>query len=59
MRDALLPILFLYLVIRIPAWRIVTKAGYHGAWTLLLLVPVFQFASIWMFAFSKWPIERK
>lgn len=42
----------------IPAWRIVRKAGYHGALSLLLLVPVLNIVMLWVFAFARWPVEQ-
>ena len=43
----------------VPAWRIVAKAGFPGALSLLLLVPYVNLAAIWLFAFVKWPIEKQ
>lgn len=42
----------------IPLWKIVSKAGYAGAWSLLSLVPFVNFIMLWVFAFSSWPRER-
>jgi thiol:disulfide interchange protein len=42
----------------IPAWRILTRAGIHGAWSLLLLIPFANFLLTWVFAFSKWPNDQ-
>jgi hypothetical protein len=39
-------------------WRIATKAGFSGVWSLLMLVPLLNVAMIWVFAFAKWPIQR-
>jgi len=41
----------------VPAWRITSKAGFSGAWSLILLIPIAGFVAIWAFAFMKWPIE--
>ena len=41
----------------IPLWRIAAKAGYSGAWSLMLFVPGVNMVMRWVFAFSKWPIE--
>jgi uncharacterized membrane protein YhaH (DUF805 family) len=38
-------------------WRIAAKAGYSGAWSLLMFVPVVNIIMPVMFAFSRWPIE--
>jgi len=42
----------------IPAWRIAAKAGFPGAMSLLLLIPVVNIVFIWVFAFIKWPVEK-
>jgi hypothetical protein len=42
----------------IPAWRITAKAGFPGALSLLLLIPLLNIVLIWIFAFSRWPIEK-
>ncbi|HYW11414.1 MAG TPA: hypothetical protein VE871_05635 [Longimicrobium sp.] len=52
-------LLFTLIVPLIPAWRIVSKAGYPGAWSLLLFVPVINLIAIFVFAFSEWPLERR
>ena len=43
------------LIFLIPAWKIVSKAGYSGAWSLFALVPVINVIMLWVFAFAKWP----
>ncbi|GGA24781.1 hypothetical protein [Dyella nitratireducens] len=42
----------------IPAWKIVSKAGYNGAWSLLIFVPLVNLIMMYVFAFSQWPMER-
>jgi len=42
----------------IPAWRIVQKAGFHGALSLLWFIPVVNIVMLWVFAFVRWPHER-
>lgn len=42
----------------IPLWRIVRKAGYPGSLALLSIIPIVNFVMLWVFAFSRWPIER-
>jgi hypothetical protein len=39
-------------------WRIASKAGYQGALSLLMLIPLVNFVVLIIFAFSKWPIEE-
>jgi uncharacterized membrane protein YhaH (DUF805 family) len=43
----------------VPAWRITSKAGFPGAWSLIVLVPLVGFVAVWAFAFMKWPIETQ
>jgi len=40
-------------------WRIAAKAGYNGALSLLMIVPVVNFAILLIFAFTEWPIEQQ
>ena len=40
-------------------WRIFSKAGYSGARSLLMLIPVVNLIIIIMFAFSEWPVQRE
>ena len=47
------------LLLLIPAWRVVSKAGYAGAWSLLVLVPVVNLAAFYLFAFASWPIDHR
>ena len=51
-------ILFYVAIIIVPCWRIAKKAGYSGAWSLLVLVPLVNVILLWVFAFVRWPTER-
>jgi hypothetical protein len=51
-------LLFFWALFLIPLWRIVSKAGYSGAWALISLIPVINIIALWIFAFVKWPNER-
>ncbi|CAJ0867697.1 hypothetical protein R20233_01436 [Ralstonia sp. LMG 32965] len=52
----LLVLLFVYLL---PAGLIARKAGYSSGWALLMLVPLVNVITIWVFALSDWPAARK
>ena len=41
------------------AWHGVRRAGYHGAWVLVLLIPIVNLIMMYVFAFSTWPIEDR
>lgn len=47
------------LVYVVPCWRIVSKAGYSGAWALISFVPLANIIALWIFAFSRWPYEKQ
>ena len=40
-------------------WKIFSKAGFSGARSLLMLIPVVNLIIIIMFAFGEWPIHRE
>jgi hypothetical protein len=39
-------------------WRIAAKAGFSGAASLLMLIPLVNIIVVIYFAFTEWPIER-
>jgi hypothetical protein len=43
-----------FLVI-LPLWRICKKAGFHGALSLLMLVPLGNICLLFFLAFAEWP----
>lgn len=48
--------LLLALVLIIPTWRICTRAGFSGAWSLLHFLPVIgSFIVMAILAFGDWP----
>jgi hypothetical protein len=40
-------------------WKIASKAGYGGAWALIMFVPFVNFIFFLIFAFSKWPVLQE
>ncbi len=53
-------IVFIYVaVIVVPIWHILKKAGYNAAFSLFALIPFVNIILLWVFAFSKWPIEKQ
>lgn len=51
-------VLLLIVLFQWPFWRIARKAGFPGALSLLLLIPLLNIIMIWVFAFVEWPIEK-
>jgi hypothetical protein len=41
-----------------PLWRIVGKAGYPPALSLLALFPAAGLILLWWLAFARWPVRR-
>ena len=42
----------------VPYWKIFSKAGWGGALSLLMVVPLANFVALWVFAVSDWPALR-
>jgi hypothetical protein len=51
--------LVVVIVFIVPLWKILTKAGFNGAWSLLTFVPLVNIIALWVFAFSEWPKGRR
>jgi len=47
------------LLIVIPFWKICSKAGFPGALSLLILVPIANIVLLFYIAFSEWPVLKK
>jgi hypothetical protein len=48
--------LLVALIVIIPTWKILTRAGFSGGWSLLHLVPVIgSFVVMAILAFGDWP----
>jgi heme/copper-type cytochrome/quinol oxidase subunit 4 len=43
----------------IPFWMICTKAGFPGALSLLMLVPIANVVLLFYIAFAEWPAHRQ
>nr|BBH94957.1 hypothetical protein KTA_31560 [Thermogemmatispora argillosa] len=41
------------------SWQIFSKAGYSGALSLLMLIPVANIVAICILAFGRWPIHEE
>jgi tetratricopeptide (TPR) repeat protein len=46
------------LPVLVPAFKIVSNAGYSGWWCILTVVPVVNIFACWVFAFARWPILK-
>ncbi len=51
-------IVFLVVAI-VPYWKIWSRSGHSGWWSLLMLVPVVNIVMLWVVAFKRWPAEER
>lgn len=56
----LIPIMWIVIgaVFIFPHWKIFQRAGYSGALSLLLILPIVNFIVLFWLAFSEWPALR-
>lgn len=52
-------VIFIVVLYVWPLWRIVNKAGFNGALSLLTFIPIVNVIMFWVFAFVTWPVEKK
>jgi uncharacterized membrane protein YhaH (DUF805 family) len=57
--GGLLWMLLMSILIVVPIWKICTKAGYSGWWSLLMLVPLANLGLLYFLGFSEWPLQRR
>ncbi len=50
--------LFFTILLVLPFWRICNKAGYTGAWSLFILIPIANLIFLYWLAFAEWPKAR-
>ena len=43
----------------VPVAQIIHKAGYSRLWILAWFVPLLNVIMLWVFAFSRWPVEDR
>ncbi len=46
-----------FVIVGIPVIQILKKAGYSPFWVLVAFVPLVNLIFLWIFAFSRWPVE--
>ncbi len=56
--EGIVALLGLVIVV-LPFWKISSKAGYSGALSLMMLVPVVNILFPFFLGFAEWPIERE
>lgn len=51
--------LVMLIIVLVPFWRITSKAGYSGFWSLLMLIPLANILFLYFLAFAHWPNARR
>jgi hypothetical protein len=46
-------------IIVVPFWRIATRAGHPGWYSLVAVIPVVNLIALYLFAFTRWPAEDR
>lgn len=46
-------------IIVLPVWKITTKAGYNGWFSLIMIIPLANLIYLYFLGFSNWPSLRK
>lgn len=54
----LIPLLIVLALLIVPYWKLWSRTGHSGAWSLLMVVPVVNLISVWVLAFKEWPALR-
>lgn len=52
-------VLITLFVVIFPIWRILTRTGNSGWWSLLSLIPFANLILLYGIAFGPWPIEKR
>ena len=46
------------IIVVVPFWRICSKAGYPGALSLLVVIPLVNIAFFYFLGFAQWPVHK-
>jgi hypothetical protein len=57
--GSLVWMLLMSILVVIPFWKICSKAGYSGWWSLLMLVPLANLGLLYFLGFATWPVQRQ
>jgi uncharacterized membrane protein YhaH (DUF805 family) len=45
-------------IVGVPVMRILHRTGFSAAWVLIMFVPVVNVVFLWIYAFTRWPVEE-
>jgi hypothetical protein len=50
-------LVFWFIIVGIPVMQILKRTGFSRAWVLVLFVPLVNLVFLWIYAFTRWPVE--
>jgi|NitcycUWRROWE17A_1032939.scaffolds.fasta_scaffold00768_2 hypothetical protein len=53
----LIGLIFWFVVVGIPVMQVLKRTGFSRAWVLILFVPLVNLVFLWIYAFTRWPVE--
>jgi len=48
-----------FLFFGLPVAKILKRTGHSPLWCLAFFIPIVAYIGLWIFAFKRWPIDRK
>ena len=53
-----LPLIIVWVLVIIPCWRIVKRAGFNPWWSLIAFIPLVNLIALWRFSTLPWPAAK-
>ncbi|HLL27557.1 MAG TPA: hypothetical protein VKT73_07900 [Xanthobacteraceae bacterium] len=50
-------LIFWFVILGIPLMQILRRTGFSRAWVLIMFVPIVNIVFLWIYAFTRWPVE--
>jgi hypothetical protein len=50
---------FWFVIVGIPVMQILKRTGFSRAWVLILIVPLVNLVFLWIYVFTRWPVEAE
>lgn len=52
-------IMIIGILIVLPNWKIFSRAGFSGWWSLLMILPIINILLEYYLAYAEWPIQQE
>jgi hypothetical protein len=52
-------LVFWFAIVGVPVMQILKRTGFSRAWVLVLFVPLVNLIFLWIYAFTRWPVEAE